>query len=560
MLESFRRGGVVQFFLGGVIVLIIAAFALDFRQPNVSLESECVVEVGHRCVPAREFTAAFQLSVRPDLTPKQLKQLQIRKMLLDGLVERELLLAEADRLGVSIGDDKVDAELALGRFHFSLPAAREGQLPMATYVNVRNPQTEAFNFEIYQRAVRNYARMSTKDFKLFQTEELIAHRMRELAKLGVRVSESEAYAMFDQSRSKATVRVGQVDTEWFARFATQLSDDATTAYAASHTGEVDAAFAAREPTFSENCALVSEIFFAFPPAADAEDEAATRTRAETAAARATKGSARDFELLARIHSAAQSASAGGRRGCIQESEGEEAVELLKAVEGLPAGGVSKLVQLPRGFHLLRVDARPSKEELAQVGRNWVAGPLAVHEQAEVLARQFVEALRSEVSAGKPMQDALDALTRSSVKAGSAALAAAPAGSVQPGEIEAAALESRARPELSISPSFTRVGIQSPIPGAPSAKQLAFTLKEVGDVYPESIPTQTGFAIMQLKDKEPAKREDFEKEKHDFMAEVTERARAEAVTAFVGRLRKAREAEITVNQRYLEEKASTEDDS
>jgi len=218
------------------------------------------------------------------------------------------------------------------------------------------------------------------------------------------------------------------------------------------------------------------------------------------------------------------------------------------------------VQLPRGFHLLRVDARPSKEEIAQVGRQWVARPLAVHEQAEVLARQFAEALQSELRAGKPMQEALDDLTQSSVKAGSAALAAAPAGAVQASEIEAAALESRARPELTISPSFTRIGIQNPIPGAPSAKQLAFTLKEVGDVYPESIPTKTGFAIMQLKDKEPAQREDFEKEKHDFMAEVTERAKAEAVTAFVARLRKARETEITVNQRYLEEKASTEDDS
>lgn len=559
MLESFRRGGVVQFFLGGIVVLIIAAFALDYQRPKVSLESECVVQVGRSCVPAREFTAAFQLSVRPEFTPKQIRQMQIRKMLLDGLVERELLLAEADRLGISIGEDKIDAELALGRFHYSIPAERDGQVPGTVYVNVRNPQTEAFNYEIYQRAVKNYARMSTKDFKAYQTDELVANRMRELMKIGVRISENEALSVFEQSRSKATVRVGQVDTEWFSRFATALSDDALSAYAAAHTGEIDAAVAAGEASLTENCAFVSEIFFAYPPAADAEDEAATRARAESASARALKGTAKDFELLARAHSAAPSASLGGKRGCLQASDGEEAAQLLAAVEGLPPGAVSKLVELPRGLHLLRVDARPSKDELANLGRSWAARPMAVREHAEGLARQFVDALRSEVTAGKAMQDALDALLASSIQAGVTALGVA--GSAVPAsELESAARESRERPEVNVSASFTRLGIQNPIPGAPTAKQLAFTLEKVGDVYPEAIVTRTGFAIMQLKDKEPSKREDFEKEKHEFIADLESRAQSEALTSYVARLKKAREKDITVNQRYLEEKADAEDDS
>jgi peptidyl-prolyl cis-trans isomerase D len=198
MLNSFRKGGVIQFVMGGVILLIIAAFALEVRGPKVgSFDTECAARVGGRCVAPRDFMAAFQLSVRPDLTPKELKRLGIRRMILDGLVERELLNEEAERLGVSISDEQIDAELALGRFHFSLPAERDGQLPMMTYVNVRHPETEAFNYEIYQRVVRNYARMSTKDFKAYQEDELVAARMRELSKLSARVSEAEAYAEFE---------------------------------------------------------------------------------------------------------------------------------------------------------------------------------------------------------------------------------------------------------------------------------------------------------------------------------------------------------------------------
>ena len=66
--------------------------------------------------------------------------------------------------------------------------------------------------------------------------------------------------------------------------------------------------------------------------------------------------------------------------------------------------------------------------------------------------------------------------------------------------------------------------------------------------------------MQLKDREPAKREDFDKEKSEFMRELKERAEVEAVTAYLARLRQAREAEIIVNPRFLEDKVGNADDS
>lgn len=559
MLNSFRRGGLIQFMMGGVVLMIIAAFALDSRGPSTSYEAECVVQVGERCVHPRDFTAAFQLSVRPDLTPKEIRRLQIRKMLLDGLVERELLIDEAERLGISISEEKVDAELALGRFHFSLPAERDGQLPMMTYVNVRHPESNVFNFELYQRMVRNYARMSTKDFKSYQTEELIASRMRDASKTAVRVSEAEAYSQFEHSTAKATVRVAQLATDWFARFGTSLSDDAVRAYITANMTEVDAAFGAREATYTEGCALVSEIAFTYPPAADESDEAETRARAERVAAVATRASAAEFEALAQIHSTAPSATFGGKRGCLSASEGEEVAELVKATEGLAPGAVSKLLSLPRGFHLVRVEQRLAKDDIASVGRLWVARPLAARSAAEGLTRQFADALKVSMASGKTMQEAVDALVKDT-------LAASPlltAGRVKASELESAALESRERPQVDVSSSFSLGGMSNPVPnavGGAAAKQLAFTLKEVGDVYPEPIETHSGFAVLQLKDKEPALREDFEKEKAEIMRQLSERAQSDALTAFIGRLRKAREHEISINERFLDPKGDAADDS
>jgi peptidyl-prolyl cis-trans isomerase D len=561
MLNRFRQGGVIQFVMGGVIILIIAAFALEARGPkNASFDMECVARVGDTCVAPRDFTAAYQLSVRPDLTAKEIKRLGVRKMIVDGLVERELLIDEADRLGISISEEQVDAELALGRFHYSLPAERDGQLPMATYVNVHHPQTNAFNFEIYQRMVRNYARMSTKDFKAYQTEELVASRMRDASKLGVRISEAEVYADFESESAKATVRVAQLDRDWFARFGTLVSDDAVRAYITSHMTDIDSAFAAQEATYAENCPLVSEIFFAYPPAADAEDEQVTRTRAERVAATlaASPGS---FELLSRIHSGAPSASYGGKRGCIAPSEGDDdSAALVKATEALAPGALSSLVTTSEGLYLLRLEQRLPKAEAGTVGRLAIARPLAVLEAAGSQTRQFADTLKARVAGGASMQDAVEQLTREALKSGPVnQLAGAKAA-----ELEAAALESRERPQVDVSSSFSRGGITSPVPnalgGAAAAKQLAFSLKNVGDVYADPIETYDGLALIQLKDKEPAKREEFEKNKAEYVAAFKGRAQAEALTTFVSRLRQARASEIQINERFLEARAETADDS
>lgn len=560
MLNTFRKGGVIQFVMGGVILLIIAAFALEVRGPkSTNFDTECAARVSGRCVVPRDFTAAFQLSVRPDLTAKELKRLGIRKMILDGLVERELLIEEAARLGITISDEQVDAELALGRFHFSLPAERDGQLPMMTYVNVRHPETEAFNYEIYQRVVRNYARMSTKDFKNYQANELVAARMRDLSKLSARISEAEAYAEFESESAKATVRVAQIARNWFARFVTAPSDDEVRAYITAHMAEIDAAFAGKEAAFVENCPLVSELFFAYPPAADEADEKETRDRAERVLGEARKAPA-SFELLARIHSGAPSASHGGKRGCLLAPEGdEEAAQLVKAVEGLAPGALSPLVTTSRGIYLLRLDQRVSKEEAGNVGRFFVALPLAVTEAANGLTRQFADNLKARIAAGASMQDAVEALEREALKA-SPLFARAGA---RAAELEAAALESRERPQVDVSPSFSRGGVTSPVPNALStaaAKQLAFTLKAAGDVYPDPLETHNGLAVLQLKETEPAKREDFDKNKAEYMREFKARAESDALTAFVSRLRKAKESEIQINERFLDPKNDATDDS
>jgi hypothetical protein len=68
------------------------------------------------------------------------------------------------------------------------------------------------------------------------------------------------------------------------------------------------------------------------------------------------------------------------------------------------------------------------------------------------------------------------------------------------------------------------------------------------------------ALIQLKDKEPVKREEFDKNKAEYLSEYKARAESEALSAFLARLRKDHEKEIRINERFLDPKTSASDDS
>src|SRR3954470_20178906 len=110
MLSIFRGGGFSQVLVGGIAFSIILVFALEFRAgrngPTASLKKECAIELKGDCVDPKEYYAAFGVVMR-GLNPAAAKQLGLHKKVLDGLVERELLVAEAERLGLSVSTDEV---------------------------------------------------------------------------------------------------------------------------------------------------------------------------------------------------------------------------------------------------------------------------------------------------------------------------------------------------------------------------------------------------------------------------------------------------------------------
>lgn len=558
--------------VGGIAFSIILVFALEFRAgrngPTASLKKECVLEIKGSCVDPKEYYASFGLIVPRGVDPKAARQLALHKKVLDGLVERELLVGEAERLGISVSESEVEEELFNGRAHVSLPAEdseklsyqlglcrrseeRPGCEPgadtMVRELHVKRTANEPFDYAVYEREVRILANRGPKEFKEMQQRELVAARMRALIREPVRVSDVEAFTKFEQERSTATIRSVALQRDWFAKYTADLSDAALDKWAAENKAQVDAAWETDKANFTAGCVPAREILFEVGPGANDEDRAELRKKIEAARERVSKGEA--FANVARELSEGQTAVTGGELGCISASYGVGHEELAKAAEALKPKELSQIIETPRGFHLLEVEPKLDAANLETFGKRYVARKLYVRFVADEKVKTFGENLIKRAQAGAKLEDALDAelaltLPAPAKKAGDEKAAPVPA------------LAASDRPKVEISAPFGISG--NPVPQVTPKEPLAaraFELKNPGDVWQTPILTSDGALVIQLKEKNPAQRAEFDKNKDQIVGPLTVAKANDALARYVGELRRKLGDKLKVDPKYAEEQKS-----
>jgi peptidyl-prolyl cis-trans isomerase D len=562
----FKPGKTTVGFIVGAIILV---FVLEFRagsgNPTNPLTSECAVEYDGDCLDSKDYYAAYGLIVPRGIQPKDSRALKLRKKVLDGLAERELLIAEATRLGFAMSDDVVERELTSGRAQVSLPAEdmeslayRLGLCRLAengygcepgTPLGVRQLRVsrtpgEPFDYKLYEREVRLIANRGPKEFRATQEREHLAERMRELVRQRVRVPESEAFTLFERGRSRATVRSATLDRSWFAKYGIELNDAAVDKWMATNALQVDEAWKADKDKFQENCPLVSEITVALPPNALDAEKAPLKEKITALRERVSKGES--FESVAREASSAPSASFGGKVGCLNASYGMGADDLRAAAEKLQPGALSEVIETPRGFHVLRLDGKLAAADVESVGRRQVAKNLYSKVAADESMRAFAAELVKQVKAGAKLEDAIR------VQADDLLRKYRPAATQKAGEVSPAMLAAD-RPRFEVSAPFSISG--NPMPDVDPTEPLAaraFELSTPDQIDEKPIETVSGLVVIQLKEKTPASREEFEKEKWPLLRALRQAKAGEALTRYVAELRRAAGDKLKVNAKFAEE--------
>lgn len=559
MMNLFRRGGGGQYIVVAIATLIIVVFVVEFRTArgpaNSSLDGDCAIKVYNTCLGRKEFFAAYGLIVPQGVPAKQIKAMKLPDRVVDGLIERELLVREAEKLGIGVGDDAIDAELTQGRAHISLPATESDMLgsrlglcipePM-TYgcaagsstfrtLPVKRAQDGRFDSKIYERVIRTYTNRGPKQFREMQARELIAGRMRDIIRSRARVSPDEAFGIYQRQASTATVEYIALDREWFGRYVVDLSPASVSAWASAHQSEVDDAGKADKDRFVAGCLRVSEIVFPFSGEATDAEKTTLRAQADEAMGRVTRGH-EDFGAVARQLSHGEQASYGGDIGCLNESYGTGAKELMDAVAALKDNEVSPVIESARGFHVLRFEGKLEEAQVETVVRATAAKRLAARFLADETLKSFAAKLSDKAKTVPQLQAALDALLPE--------LIPTPKGAGD--KSTPPALSDPNKPALKNSAPFS---VDS-VPGREFSTYSGigakiFALAKPGDLLSGPVDTLQGLAIVRLVAKHEATRESFEKEGPPLVERMRQEKGREAVVEYVARLRKLAESTLKV---------------
>ncbi len=554
MLRMLRQGGVSQWLMGGIVVAIIIVFMVPAMSAGGgSLEVQCAAKVRSHCVSVKDYYAAYGLiSASGELTNKRAKGLGLPAAALDGLVERELLIHEADRLGIVVSDAALDNELMGGRVYVSVPVAQHGYLAryigigedLARYLPVKNSKTGEFDFKIYERVIRNVAGRSAKEFKEMQRREVTANRVRALVKSHVRVSPEEVWRQYQREKARATARTVSVHKAWVARYVTDTSDKALDAWLKDNQAKVDEKWPQAKAEWVDGCPVVREFVAAFPQDPSDEDKVLARADLDQALPKLKE----DFVATTRRLSDGASAPIGGMLGCLSEKYGPGAPELLVAVASMKPGEVSGVLETPKGFVVLKLERTLAAADAEKVGKRELARALMSVDQTEELTKELADALLSAVKGGEGMGEAADRLAKEYASRGKQLKA----------DEEPAGMEDDQRPKLHVTAAFAQ-GSRPLRDALEDVAALSFALPKADAVHPNLITLQGGFAVLQLKEKTEAKREELEKERFEFSERMRQAKEQEALRIYVDRLKQAAEGLITKNEELISDKATSKDD-
>jgi hypothetical protein len=282
------------------------------------------------------------------------------------------------------------------------------------------------------------------------------------------------------------------------------------------------------------------------PGSSDEEKAERKKKLEAARERISKGES--FESVARQLSEGQTAVSGGELGCIGPSYGTGSEQLAKAAGALKVGELSQVIETPRGFHLIEVREKPAGDVMEARARDYIARKLYVRFAADDKVKAFAEELIRRAKAGEKLEDALNAVQTSYLATGK-------------DKGQNPALAASDRPKLEISAPFSASG--NPLPDVEPREPLAaraFELKNVDDVYQTPILTADGAVVMQLKEKNPSTREEFEKDKDAVLEALRDAKADEALGRYVADLRRKAGDKLKIDSSFsVEQKTERNDD-
>ena len=363
MLDFMRRHAqswMIKIALGAVVVVFIF---WGIWNPGGSRERD-LVRIGKHIITIAEARTYYQnlrdryQSVYGEkFTEEMAKKLGLKERAVKDLINKILLLQEAQRLGLRVAPEEIQVSIQ------NHPAfQKEG----------------FFDKDTYLRALQRI-RMTAKEFEANQNQMLLISKVQNLIVSSAKVSDREVLEAYRDNFEKLNLDALFINPDSFKEMAT--TPEEAKAYFAKHrdefktpakvniryllfdpkdytrevqvtTKEIETYYQGNQEKFGQPHRIkVRHILIKTDPK-DTEATAQARKKAESIREDALKG--KDFVQLAKQHSDdSGTKSSGGDLGYI--TRGQVVPEFEEATFSLKAGGISNIIQTPYGLHIAKVE-------------------------------------------------------------------------------------------------------------------------------------------------------------------------------------------------------------
>ena len=370
--------------LKGILVLVAVTFTFwggysFFREKKVTY----VAKVNGITIEWREYNDAFQNTVKqyrdalgPSFSEKMIEELGLKEKIVDGLIDKILILQEAKRLGLSLPDEALRGAIE------SIPAFQV------------NGQFDKRNYERFLRLNR----MTPDEFEQSQRENLLISKAVSLIRTnGGKVSEEEVLDIYLFENERIDLTFLKIAPDFF-KSQVHANDIEMKDYYEKHReefriptfvqiqyllfrpsdfeskiqvspDEIKRYYDLRKDTFKIPKQMrVRNILIKAGPQESPDQLETKKKKAEEILEKAKK--TKDFGSLAKQHSEAENASKGGDLGWIQKGMLGEQIESI--LFSMKAGELSGVLPGRDGFLIFKIEEvkedkqKPFEEVKAQI--------------------------------------------------------------------------------------------------------------------------------------------------------------------------------------------------
>ena len=196
MLEQMRKSS-QSLFIYLLFSLLIVIFVISFGPQSrgttcdaaLSGNDHYAARVAGDVVSNNDFRYGFLMMGGAQAPPQIAKQRRMKETVMDKLIERELLAQEAERLGYVVSDEEVEDLVSDSKM-----------IGLGEPLTVSRVQKNGkFNYEAFKNFVQFELSLNPKTFIEEQKRELLASRVRNLMRAGVKVSLDEVKADFERT-------------------------------------------------------------------------------------------------------------------------------------------------------------------------------------------------------------------------------------------------------------------------------------------------------------------------------------------------------------------------